>query len=190
MNKDIIGFSRDIGDYTPSILALRKVFRKEILEDCTRNEVVEILQSEPLFSLSRLEVRFGGGCKEGENGICLLEIVEFFDVDYSNIIRRRLRNLGVTKFSLLTLFDVITKGKKYDDLISFVENISRDDRFLQLWTKIEFVVEDFYDLLYLFNIESVVVELGEEECEMIPVILDDKVFYEDFITKFENFRSK
>jgi hypothetical protein len=187
MNKDLVGFSVDIGEKTLKIPAIEKIFDRRILENVTRDEIGEVLRTEVFLDLENIIMRLGGKCDDEDTAINLLQIVEFFAIDYLMMIRKRLRNLGVTKYSLYTLFKAIVDNKEYHDTISIVEKLSEDERFLVLWGKIEFLVSDFDFLLQILNLNMTM--LMVDEADLIPDV-DDDIPYSDMIIKFDNFKNK
>lgn len=190
MNKDLVGFTLDTGEKTLKIPVIEKIFDRKLLGELSRSEVVEVLNSECFLDLENTIMRLGGKCDNEDAAISLLQIIEFFAIDYLSLIQRRLRNLGVTKYSLYTLFKEIIGNEKYHDTISIVEKLSEDERFINLWSKIEFIVEDFEFLLQIFNLDLEILMSRESEDELIDVIVDDDIPYSDMIIKFENFKNK
>ena len=190
MNKDLVGFSIDAGEESLKIPALQRVFKREILENVTRDEIVEVLSTEMFLDIEKTNLRLDGKCDDEDRAICLLQILEFFDIDYLSLIQRRLRSLGVTKYSLYTLFKAITGNERYHDTISIIEKLSEDERFLFLWGKIEFIVDDYYHLLQLLSLNMSVLMSGEIEDELIPFIDGDENSDSEMIIKFENFKNK
>jgi hypothetical protein len=189
-NKDLAGFTRDVGEETLLVPALQRVFNREVLENVTRDEIVEVLSTEVFLDIEKINLRLGGECLHDEMAINLLQIVEFFDIDYLMIVRRRLRKLGVTKYSLLVLFETICGDIEKHDLLSFVQEIAGDERFLFWYTKIEWIVPEIYDILYIFNLDVEILKSNSIENELIPAIVGDEVACSDMIIKFENFRNK
>ena len=190
MNKDLVGFSIDVGEESLKIPAIQRVFKREILENVTRNEIMEVLGTEMFLDIEKINLRLGGACVEEEKAVSLLQIVEFFAIDYLALMQRRLRNLGVTKYSLYTLFEAIVDGEEYHDTISIIEKLSEDERFLFLWGKIEFIVDDYYHLLQLVSLDMSMLMVGEIKDELIPFMNDDEVSCEEMIIKFESFKNK
>lgn len=190
MNKDLVGFSIDVGEKALKIPASEKIFDRRILENTTRSEIVEILSTEMFLDIEKINLRLGGKCVEDEMSICLLQIVEFFAIDYLLLIQRRLRNLGVTKYSLFTLFEAIIGDVKYHDTMSLVEKFSENDRFLTIWDRVNYLVLSFDDLLRIFNLDLEILKSRESEDELIPFMDDDEISCTDMIIKFENFKNK
>jgi PAS domain-containing protein len=186
---NLCSFTRENKDGSLEILVLTKLFSKTILTDISRNEVVEVLHSEPFLKITNIASRLGKETNE-EDAISLNEIIQFFDIDYLDIIRKRLRNVGVTKYSLLRLFDSIIGEKEYDDLLSFIQDIATDKRFLKQWNKIQYILNQFYDLIYIFDIDMEIIKYNDEESELIPVEVDDSIKNNDLIIKFENFKNR
>jgi len=191
MNKDLVKFSIETGEKTLKIPVIEKIFDRRLLGDLSRSEVVEVLNSEYFLDLENTLMRLGGKCDSEDTAISLLQILEFFAIDYLTIIQRRLRSIGVTKYSLYTLFKVIIGDEKYHDTISIVEKLSEDDRFLTVWGKIEFLVPNFDFLLQVFNLDMTMLMVDEADDELLPLMdNDDGNSYSDMIIKFENFKNK
>jgi hypothetical protein len=190
MNKDLVGFSRETGEELLKIPAIQRVFKREILENVTRDEIVEILGTEMFLDVETINFRLGGKCDDEDTTINLLQIIEFFAIDYLMMIRKRLRNIGVTKYSLYTLFEAIIDGEEYHDTMSIVEKLSEDNRFLELWGRVEFIVDDYYHLLQLFSLDMSMLMVDEAEDELLPFMNDDETSCTDMIIKFENFKNK
>lgn len=187
-NKDLAGFTRDGVEGNIMVPVLQRLFKREILETVTRDEIIEVLGTEMFLDIEKINLRFGGTCVEEEKAVSMLQIVEFFAIDYLALIQRRLRKLGVTKYSLYTLFKAIIGDEKYHDTISIVEKLSEDGRFLDLWRKIEFIVENFDDLLSIYNLKLDMLKINEDE--LIPVSVGDEISSTDMIIKFENFKNR
>lgn len=190
MNKDLVGFSIDVGEKTLKIPVIEKIFDRGILENVTRDEIVEVLRTEMFLDIERINLRLRGKCDDEDTAICLLQIIEFFAIDYLSLIQRRLRSLGVTKYSLYTLFEVIVDGEEYHDTISIMEKLSEDDRFLTIWDGVSYLVEDFDFLLRIFNLDMNMLMVDKAEDEWLPFMNDDEVSCEEMIIKFENFKNK
>ncbi|MGZ2370415.1 hypothetical protein ACXR6G_11550 [Ancylomarina sp. YFZ004] len=190
MNKDLIGFSIETGDKTLGTPILEKIFDRRILENVTRDEIVEVLRTEMFLDLENIIMRLGGKCDDEDTAISLLQIIEFFAIDYLSLIQRRLRNLGVTKYSLYTLFKAIVGDVEYHDTMSIVEEFSEDARFLFLWGKIEFIIIHFDWLLCIFNLDLEILKTSVSEDELIPYMGGDETSCTDMIIKFENFKNK
>jgi hypothetical protein len=187
-NKVLAGFTRGMGEENLMVPVLQRLFKREILETVTRDEIIEVLHSEKFLDVEMINIRLGGKCLNNEVAINLLQIVEFFDVDYLSLIQGRLRCIGVTKYSLYTLFDLITNEEKCNDIVSIVEKLSQDERFLCWWSKIEFIIESFDDLLLIYNLDLDMLKINEDE--LIPVSIGDEISSADMIIKFENFKNR
>jgi hypothetical protein len=188
MNKDLVVFVKEGRGNSVEIPVLESVFHRETLENITRNEVVEIISSEPMLAIYRYAERLGRVCSDEELSINLLQIVEFYDIDYLGIIRKRLRNLGITKHSLLMLFELICGEIANTDILSVIEEVSKDERFLSIWMKAQHIVPSVIDLIYLFRIDEIILVDELNKGELIPVEVDDTVKCNDLIIKFENFK--
>lgn len=185
MNKDLTKFTK-IDENEVYVICTQKVFNKAILDHVRRSELIEILMSEKFIDIDRINERLGFPVIEVDDSISLLTILEYYDIDYLELIQRRLRNVGITRCCLIYLIQNILTPETFRDVVSIFEAITENDKFINLWCKASHLLSSVDDLLQIFDIDYLMFK-NVDENELIVAEVGDDVNYPERVIRFENF---
>lgn len=144
-------------DADQPILILRNVFSKKKLLSLDRSEIYEVIRTSSFLNLSTISERLNGGCEDENDACSLLYILEFFELDYVKITRKRLQQIGVSRLYLINWLNGCVENSSEDDLFTLVEDMIVDNDFLANWIRIQPIANKFSYLLdlYLINLDVI-----------------------------------
>lgn len=157
------------------------------------SQVLETLRTSPFLDFNSIG-RQMNILPVGEHraNMNLMELLEYFDIEYEPIIRRRLIRVGYSRAKILEVLRAATRTKSTclpDVYSQWLENES----FKEMWNTIEPVIGEINYLLDFYGItldETNGGHIRSLEDDLIEIEIGDDVIIKDKILRFEKFNTK
>lgn len=167
----------------------RKIFNPSKVKQLGYAHVFETLRTTPFLDIYCIGLRMNilSVDEEGED-MNLMELLEYFDIEYEPIIRKRLIRVGYSRRKIIDVLMEATRPKSIflpDIYCQWLE----DEGFLKMWNVLEPIVGEIGYLLDFYGIECEEFNGGypKSEDELIMVEVGDEIQSKDRVLKFEKF---
>jgi len=168
----------------------RKVYVKKNAIKISYGKLYEALRIQPFLRIHLIGEMLDIMPEEDEEpDMSLFELLNYFEINYEPIIRKRLLISGYSKAKIIELLIESTRPES-----TFLPDIYcqwlESEKFVRNWKFLRTIIPEYVYLLEFYGIEHIDFNGGYEEDEgWISVELGDYIEIKDKVLKFENFNS-
>jgi len=168
----------------------RKVYKSEEAKGLGYSQVLETLRSSPFLNLAMIGERLNIWANEDEEAdMNLMELLEYHEINYEPIIRKRIVLVGYSRMKIVELLTRVTRPKS-TLLVDIYSQWLENTEFKKAWNVLEPLLGEFAYLLDFYGIRCIEFngEYPRSLDELIKVELGDDV--EDRVLRFEKFNDE
>gem|GEM_PF-3899228 len=174
-------------------VAERLVFSRANGELLSVMELLHALKSNPFLDLNRLASALNIQGTEDDDKINLMELLDYHEVNYESIVRKRILAIQYSRAKILKLLKQTVK-EGTTNIIKVLCMLLADYNFLKEWNRLQPVflepifMIDFYDIQIEEYNGGVVPLLPADEDDLIASLIDERG-YKDKVLRFESFNN-